>query len=69
MDVFVFIKNESEPRTVVYKLKRKSNFGEVKCKLRQYLNMTFWNLSQSSMDIIISGLKVWESIWKLAYIV
>ena len=50
-------KNESEPHTVVYNLKRKSNFREIMSKLRQYLKMILWNLSQCPIGII-SGLKV-----------
>ena len=33
MDVFVFIKNELEPRTDLQTLDRVYNFGEIICKL------------------------------------
>ena len=50
MDAFVFTKYESAKNCVLQT--SEINFGKIICKLREYLNMVFWNLAQDLMDII-----------------
>ena len=47
------MENESELRTLVYKLTRSSNFRVVICELGQFLSMTFWSLAPGCMGIIL----------------